>query len=61
MTTIRAIALQTELSNRNGYIVADNQQTALVNILLVKPVTHSIAAQIHIRRRLEQKNLPALQ
>ena len=61
MTTIRAIALQTELSNRNGNIVADNQQTALVNILLIEPIAHSITAQVHIRGRLEQEHLPTLQ
>ena len=57
MTAIRTTRLQAELTNRNRHIIADNQQTTLVDVLLIQPVTNRITTQIHKSRGLEEKHL----
>ena len=42
MPTIGAASLQTEGTQRQSHIVADNEQTALIDILLVKPIPDGI-------------------
>ena len=58
MTTVGTAALEPELSQRQGHIVGDDQQPFLVDILLVKPVAHGIAAEIHEGGGLQQEHLP---
>ena len=60
MAAVRAAGLQTELSEGQCHIVANDEQPALVNVLLVQPVAHGITAQVHEGGGLEQKDLTAL-
>ena len=61
MAAITASRLQTEVAQGQGHLVAHHQQTALVDVLVVQPVAHGIATEIHIGRRLQQKHLAPFQ
>ena len=60
MTAVGATGLQAELSQRQRHIVADNEQPLLVDVLLVQPITHGIAAEVHERGGLQQEHFPSL-
>ena len=61
VSAIRAVALQPEGPERQSHVVTDHKQPLLVDILLVQPVAHSIATEVHKRGRLQHDDLPALQ
>ena len=60
MTAVGAIGLQAELSQGQRHIVADDEQARLVDVLLVQPIAHGIAAEVHERGGLEQEHFPSL-
>ena len=60
MTTIAAIRLQAEGTEGQGEFVADDEQSLLVYLLLVEPISHGIAAEVHEGRRFQQENLAPL-
>ena len=60
VTTIASIRLQAEGTERQGEFVADDEQPLLVYLLLVEPVSHGIAAEVHEGGRLQQENLASL-
>ena len=61
VSAIRAVALQPEGPQRQSHVITDHKQPLLVDILLVQPVAHSIATEVHKRGRLQHNDLPALQ
>ena len=58
---IGAVGLQAELSDGDGHLVGDDEQSLLVDILLAQPKAHGIAAEVHEGGGLEQEDFPALQ
>ena len=60
MTTVGATGLQAELSQGQRHIVADDEQPLLVDVLLVQPIAHGIAAEVHERGGLQQEHFPSL-
>ena len=53
MPAIRATGFQTEGTERQSHIVADNQQSALFDIFLIQPVTNGVTAQVHVGGRFK--------
>ena len=60
VTAVRTIGLQAELSQGQRHIVADDEQPRLVDVLLVQPIAHGIAAEVHERGGLQKEHFPSL-
>src|SRR3712207_2666501 len=61
VTAVATACLQAEIAQRQGHIVADDEQSFLVDALVVEPVSYGIAAQIHKGGGLEQYHLTPLE
>ena len=60
VAAVAAVGLQTEGAYGQGDVVGDDEQPLLVDVLLVQPVAHCVAAEVHEGGGLEQKNLASL-
>ena len=60
-TTIASVSLQAESAERQGKLITDHQESALVNLFLIQPISHCITTQVHEGGRLQQDNLSSLE
>ena len=58
---VAATALEAELAQGQGHIVRNHEQAPLINVFLVEPIAHGVAAEVHERGGLEQDDFAALQ
>lgn len=61
MPSIASIGFQPEITQGQCHIITDDEQPTLVDFLLIEPIAHSIAAEVHEGSRLQQEYLSAFQ
>ena len=61
VSSIAAVGFQSEIAQGQRHVIADDEQSALVDFLLIEPIAHSVAAEVHERRRLEQEHFSAFE
>ena len=61
MPAIAAVGFQSEVAQGQCHVVADDEQSALVDLLLIEPIAHGIATEIHESGRLQQEDLSTFQ
>ena len=61
VSSVASTAFQPELAERQRYVVADDEEARLVNLLFVEPIAHGVAREVHKRSRLEEKHFAAFE
>ena len=60
VAAVRSAPFQAEGARRQGHVVRDDEQAALVDVFLVEPVAHGVPREVHEGGGFQEDDLPPL-